>query len=61
MFVISDVTDTKQLFFAIYNWKWHAPLTAHGNDYLGQKKFKQIYQYRANDTYCNYMGDYEKL
>ena len=30
-------------------------ITVHGNDYLGQKKFKQIYQYRANGTYCDYM------
>ena len=34
--------------------------TAHGNDHLGQKKFKQINQYRAKGTFCDYMGDYKK-
>ena len=35
--------------------------TAVGNDYLGQKKFKQIYQYRTKGTYCDYMGEYKKI
>ena len=25
-----------------------------------KKKFKQIYQYRAKGTFCDYMGDYKK-
>ena len=30
--------------------------TADGNDYLGQKKSKEIYLYRTKGTYCGYMG-----
>ena len=26
-----------------------------------KKKFKQIYQYRAKCTYCDYMGDYKEI
>ena len=26
-----------------------------------KKKFKQIYQYRAKGTFCDYMGDYIKI
>ena len=47
---------------------WHAAtcqmvneFTAHANDFLGQKKLKQIYLYRTKGTYLGYMGDYEKI
>ena len=29
--------------------------TAHGNDYLGQKKVQENYHYRTKCTYCDYI------